>query len=61
MKRTSQRASKPTVKRQRPQPFKRRLLIQGLEDRRLLAAGPYAPAAGEDGSTAIAFDDRSEE
>ncbi|WP_144059577.1 DUF4465 domain-containing protein [Rhodopirellula sallentina] len=57
MKRTSKRASKRTVKRQRTQPFKRRLLMQGLEDRRLLAAGPYAPAAGEDGSTAIAFED----
>lgn len=31
----------------------RRLILQTLEDRRLLAAGPYAPAAGQPGSTAI--------
>ncbi|SMP65373.1 Calx-beta domain-containing protein [Neorhodopirellula lusitana] len=35
----------------------RRLLVQSLEDRRLLAAGPYAPAAGQVGSTAIDKDD----
>ena len=34
----------------------RRLLSEQLEDRRLLAAGPYAPAAGQEGSTAIADD-----
>ncbi len=36
---------------------RRRLTTELLEDRRLLAAGPYAPAAGEVGSTAIAMDD----
>ena len=35
---------------------KRKLLTEQLEDRRLLA-GPYAPAAGQVGSTAIAHDD----
>lgn len=35
---------------------RRRLLTEQLEDRRLLA-GPYAPAAGEIGSTAVAKDD----
>ncbi|WP_146407579.1 DUF4465 domain-containing protein [Allorhodopirellula heiligendammensis] len=37
----------------RTQRQSRRLLIQSLEGRRMLAAGPYAPAAGELGSTAI--------
>ncbi len=37
---------------------RRRLLAEQLESRRLLA-GPYAPAAGEIGSTAIALDDSS--
>ena len=37
---------------------RRRLLAERLEDRRLLA-GPYAPAAGEVGSTAVAKDDPS--
>ncbi|EMI21560.1 cell surface protein [Rhodopirellula maiorica SM1] len=36
---------------------RRRLITERLEDRRLMAAGPYAPAAGETGSTAIAMDD----
>ncbi len=36
---------------------RRRLTTELLEDRRLLAAGPYAPAAGQFGSTAIAMDD----
>ena len=35
---------------------KRKMLAEQLEDRRLLA-GPYAPAAGQAGSTAIANDD----
>ncbi len=35
----------------------RRLLVQTLEGRRLLAAGPYAPAAGQPGSTAISTTD----
>ena len=35
---------------------KRKMLTEQLEDRRLLA-GPYAPAAGQLGSTAIAHDD----
>ena len=35
---------------------KRKMLAEQLEDRRLLA-GPYAPAAGQPGSTAIANDD----
>ncbi|MGB0759173.1 MAG: DUF4465 domain-containing protein, partial [Rubripirellula sp.] len=35
---------------------KRKMLTEQLEDRRLLA-GPYAPAAGQVGSTAIAHDD----
>ena len=35
---------------------KRKMLTEHLEDRRLLA-GPYAPAAGQLGSTAIAHDD----
>ena len=35
---------------------KRKMLTEQLEDRRLLA-GPYAPAAGQIGSTAIAHDD----
>ncbi|MGI9466295.1 MAG: DUF4465 domain-containing protein, partial [Rubripirellula sp.] len=35
---------------------KRKMLTEQLEDRRLLA-GPYAPAAGQQGSTAIAHDD----
>ncbi|MCC9641439.1 DUF4465 domain-containing protein [Rhodopirellula sp. JC740] len=30
-----------------------RLALESLENRRLLAAGPYAPAAGQEGSTAI--------
>ncbi|TWT83037.1 hypothetical protein CA13_45000 [Planctomycetes bacterium CA13] len=37
--------------------LRRRLTTEILEDRRLLAAGPYAPAAGEIGSTAISMDD----
>ncbi|MDG2222133.1 MAG: DUF4465 domain-containing protein [Rubripirellula sp.] len=37
---------------------KRRLLAERLEDRRMLA-GPYAPAADQPGSTAIAMDDSS--
>lgn len=32
-------------------------MAQHLEDRRLLAAGPYPPAAGELGTTAVAMDD----
>ncbi len=32
-------------------------MAQQLEDRRLLAAGPYSPAAGQPDSTAIAMDD----
>lgn len=32
---------------------RRRALVESLEDRRLLAAGPYAPAAGSEGSDAI--------
>ena len=35
---------------------KRKMLAEQLEERRLLA-GPYAPAAGQLGSTAIANDD----
>lgn len=35
----------------------RRVLLQSLEDRRLLAAGPYPPAAGVEGSDAIARTD----
>ncbi|TWT75416.1 DUF4465 domain-containing protein [Allorhodopirellula solitaria] len=35
----------------------RRLLVESLEGRRLLAAGPYAPAAGQPDSTAISNDD----
>ncbi|MEM9364816.1 MAG: DUF4465 domain-containing protein [Planctomycetota bacterium] len=37
---------------------RRRLgLLQCLEDRRMLAAGPFAPPAGQDGTTAISLDD----
>ncbi len=42
----------------RVSPRRRRLLTEQLEQRRLLA-GPYAPAAGEVGSTAVASDDLS--
>ena len=33
------------------------LRLEGLEQRTLLSAGPYAPAAGQEGSTAISKDD----
>ncbi|MBB3207948.1 hypothetical protein FHS27_003775 [Rhodopirellula rubra] len=46
-----------TLKTKRKSLLNRRLLVQSLEDRRLLAAGPYAPAAGQAGSTAISVND----
>ncbi len=36
---------------------RRRLTTERLEDRRLLAAGPYAPAAGQLASTAVSYQD----
>ncbi|TWU42088.1 DUF4465 domain-containing protein [Novipirellula artificiosorum] len=44
-------------RRSRPNRLRRRLLTEQLEDRRLLAGGPYAPAAGQPGSTAISMSD----
>ena len=52
------RAMKKNNRRHRTMPARRQLLAERLEDRRLLA-GPYAPAAGEAGSTAIHKDDVS--
>lgn len=45
------------MKNKRTRIASRRLLVQTLEGRRLLAAGPYAPAAGQPGSTAISNSD----
>ncbi|MCM2369563.1 DUF4465 domain-containing protein [Aporhodopirellula aestuarii] len=53
----TKRISRRNVARRTSPRLQRQLLVQSLEDRRLLAAGPYAPAAGQEGSTAISVDD----
>ncbi len=45
------------MNKKRTRAASRRLMVQALEGRRLLAAGPYAPAAGQPGSTAISNTD----
>lgn len=45
------------MNRQQRNKRNRRLILQSLENRRLLAAGPYTPAAGVEGSDAISRTD----